>query len=113
MSSRGNKYTNAWDRGKPKLKDKKNTASAESWGISYGDAAVYGLGLAASAALGLYVASVKKSYATATAPAPALEDVNMAAAIDSAAEKKMWQEDWDDEEVDEDFAKQLRAQIRK
>ena len=41
------------------------------------------------------------------------EDVNMAAAIDSAAEKKMWQEDWDDEEVDEDFAKQLRAQIRK
>ena len=41
------------------------------------------------------------------------EDVNMAGAIDSAAEKKMWQEDWDDEEVDEDFAKQLRAQIRK
>ena len=40
------------------------------------------------------------------------EDVNMAV-IDSAAEKKMWQEDWDDEEVDEDFAKQLRAQIRK
>ncbi len=28
-------------------------------------------------------------------------------------DKKMWQEDWDDEEVDEDFAKQLRAQIRK
>ena len=25
------------------------------------------------------------------------------------AEKKQWQEDWDDEEVDEDFAKQLRA----
>ena len=25
------------------------------------------------------------------------------------AEKKMWQEDWDDEEVDEDFAKQLRS----
>ena len=42
------------------------------------------------------------------------EDVNMVAGgIDSAAEKKMWQEDWDDEEVDEDFAKQLRAQIRK
>ena len=41
------------------------------------------------------------------------EDVNMAAVIDSGAEKKMWQEDWDDEEVDEDFAKQLRAQIRK
>ncbi len=30
-----------------------------------------------------------------------------------ATEKKLWQEDWDDEEVDEDFAKQLRAQIRK
>ena len=29
------------------------------------------------------------------------------------ADKKLWQEDWDDEEVDEDFAKQLRAQIRK
>ena len=29
------------------------------------------------------------------------------------ADKKMWQEDWDDEEVDEDFAKQLRAQIKK
>jgi hypothetical protein len=27
----------------------------------------------------------------------------------TAAEKKQWQEDWDDEEVDEDFAKQLRA----
>jgi 26 proteasome complex subunit DSS1 len=29
------------------------------------------------------------------------------------AEKKLWQEDWDDEEADEDFAKQLRAQIKK
>ena len=29
------------------------------------------------------------------------------------ADRKLWQEDWDDEEVDEDFAKQLRAQIRK
>ena len=29
------------------------------------------------------------------------------------AEKKQWQEDWDDEEVDEDFARQLRAQIKK
>ena len=29
------------------------------------------------------------------------------------ADKKQWQEDWDDEEVDEDFARQLRAQIRK
>ena len=73
MPSRGNKYTNAWDRGKPKLKDKKNTVSDESWGISYGDAAVYGLGLAASAALGLYVASVKKRPATATAPATATD----------------------------------------
>ena len=25
------------------------------------------------------------------------------------AEKKLWQEDWDDEEADEDFARQLRA----
>ena len=29
------------------------------------------------------------------------------------ADRKLWQEDWDDEEVDEDFAKQLRAQIKK
>ena len=29
------------------------------------------------------------------------------------SEKKQWQEDWDDEEADEDFAKQLRAQIKK
>ena len=71
MPSRGNKYTNAWDRGKPKLKDKKNTVSDESWGISYGDAAVYGLGLAASAALGLYVASVRTRPAPAPAPAAA------------------------------------------
>lgn len=28
-------------------------------------------------------------------------------------EKKLWQEDWDDEEVDEDFAKQLRSQLKK
>eukprot|EP00347_Sterkiella_histriomuscorum_P009963 403339205 len=28
-------------------------------------------------------------------------------------DRKLWQEDWDDEEVDEDFAKQLRSQIRK
>jgi 26 proteasome complex subunit DSS1 len=32
---------------------------------------------------------------------------------DGTAEKKLWQEDWDDEEVDEDFARQLRAQLKK
>jgi 26 proteasome complex subunit DSS1 len=32
---------------------------------------------------------------------------------DGTADKKLWQEDWDDEEVDEDFARQLRAQLGK
>lgn len=36
------------------------------------------------------------------------EDAVMRDAGDGV-EKKLWQEDWDDEEVDEDFAKQLRA----
>ena len=43
-------------------------------------------------------------------------DDDVAMVIDTTGDgtdKKMWQEDWDDEEVDEDFAKQLRAQIRK
>ena len=39
--------------------------------------------------------------------------VDTIGAVGSEAEKKMWQEDWDDEEVDEDFAKQLRSQLRK
>lgn len=37
------------------------------------------------------------------------EDAVMA----ESADKKLWQEDWDDEEADEDFARQLRAQLRK
>ncbi len=43
------------------------------------------------------------------------EDAAMMVVDGGAGEgdKKMWQEDWDDEEVDEDFAKQLRAQIKK
>ena len=30
---------------------------------------------------------------------------------DTAAERAMWQKDWDDEEVEEDFAAKLRAQL--
>ena len=37
-------------------------------------------------------------------------DVEMRGEV-SAADKKLWQQDWDDEEVDEDFGKQLRAQL--
>ena len=36
-------------------------------------------------------------------------DAEMRAGVD--ADKKVWQQDWEDEEVDEDFAAQLRAQL--
>ncbi len=38
-------------------------------------------------------------------------DVDMAAGGD--ADKPLWQQDWDDEEVDEDFGAKLRAQLAK
>ena len=31
----------------------------------------------------------------------------------NGGDKKLWQEDWDDEEVDEDFDRHLRAQLKK
>lgn len=34
-------------------------------------------------------------------------------AVSSIDEKKMWQEDWDDEEVDDQFSRQLRTQLNK
>jgi len=37
-------------------------------------------------------------------------DTQTVASID---EKKMWQEDWDDEEVDDQFSRQLRTQLNK
>ena len=38
-------------------------------------------------------------------------DVDMAAG--GEADKPLWQQDWDDEEVDEDFGAKLRAQLAK
>ena len=38
-------------------------------------------------------------------------DVDMAAGGD--VDKPLWQQDWDDEEVDEDFGAKLRAQLAK
>ena len=39
-------------------------------------------------------------------------DVEMASPLEKV-EQGLWQVDWDDEEVDDDFAKQLRAQLAK
>ena len=36
-------------------------------------------------------------------------DVEMIGANENVADKQLWTTDWDDEEVDEDFAQQLRA----
>ena len=43
----------------------------------------------------------------------AMVDVSPAALALGRVESKLWQEDWDEEEVDEDFQRQLRAQLRK
>ncbi len=39
----------------------------------------------------------------------AMVDVSPAALALGRIESKLWQEDWDEEEVDEDFQRQLRA----